>query len=142
MLAAVAPLVGNRRAVGYRDRIGTTQYWSCANGNVLYDDVLALESPMPMCVDASVAVLTGPSTGSSGEGITLTFRGAPKSRSFGAPTAGVPTGNRTFPLPDGSMLVLMGAIGVDVAGDAHLEPIRPEVVTETPLEDAEAWLNE
>ncbi len=56
----------------------------------------------------------------------MAFRGRPESRSFGAPTRGVPTANEGFVLADGSSLNLTVAIGVDRAGVTHEDPIPPD----------------
>jgi carboxyl-terminal processing protease len=56
----------------------------------------------------------------------MAFRGRPATRSFGEPTAGVPTGNGQFVLPDGAQLYLTGGIGVDRAGPTHETRIRPD----------------
>lgn len=97
-------------------------------------------SQMPR-IECPVAILTNEWTGSSGEATLLCFRGLDYVRVFGAPTAGYVSSNKPFSLPDGSQLVL--TIGCDVArtGEAFCDdPIEPDVLTETPLEDALAWL--
>ena len=56
----------------------------------------------------------------------MAFRGRPATRSFGEPTAGVPTGNGQFILPDGAELYLTGGSGVDGTGRAYQTRIRPD----------------
>jgi carboxyl-terminal processing protease len=73
-----------------------------------------------------VAVLTSRLTGSSGEGVVMAFRGRPDSRSFGEPTAGVPTGNAAYPLSDRAELHLTEGIGVDRTGATYQAPIQPD----------------
>ena len=88
-----------------------------------------------------MALLTDDWTGSSGEAVMLCFQGLDYSRTFGIPTAGYASANKTYPLPDGSMLVL--TIGEDVARTGEVfcdDPIAPDVVSETPLEDAIKWI--
>src|SRR5206468_4322951 len=58
-------------------------------------------------------------TASSGEAITISFRGRPGARSFGAPTAGLSTGNEEYALPDGSMLFLTTSIEADRIGHRY-----------------------
>ena len=92
-------------------------------------------------IECPVALLTDDWTGSSGEAVMLCFRGLDYSRTFGIPTAGYASANKTYPLPDGSMLVL--TIGEDVARTGEVfcdDPIAPDVVSETPLEDAIKWI--
>ncbi len=98
-----------------------------------------------------VAVLTSPATASSGEFVTLAFRGCPHSRSFGEPTYGVPTSNYRYELRDGAELVLTVNVGVDRTGHTYDGPISPEHVVKIDwsrlgteddpvLEAARAWL--
>ena len=92
-------------------------------------------------INCPVALLTDEWTGSSGEAVLICFRGLPNTRTFGAPTAGYCSCNQPFALPGGSQLVL--TLGEDIArtGEAFCDdPIAPDVLTETPLEDAVEWL--
>jgi C-terminal processing protease CtpA/Prc len=75
-------------------------------------------------------VLTGPRTASSGEFVTIAFRGRPRTRSFGLPTAGLSTSNSTFPLPDGSMILLTTAVGADRTGTRYGTEIEPDEVVD------------
>jgi carboxyl-terminal processing protease len=49
----------------------------------------------------------------------MAFRGRPGARSFGEPTAGVPTGNSQHRLSDGAELYLTEGIGVDRTGRGY-----------------------
>ena len=101
---------------------------------------VGLEKQAPF--DCPVALLTDDWTGSSGEAVLICFRGLPNTRTFGAPTAGYCSCNQPFALLGGSQLVL--TIGEDIArtGEAFCDdPIAPDVLTETPLEEALKWLN-
>ena len=92
-------------------------------------------------IDCPVALLTNEWTASSGEAVLLCFRGLDSVRVFGGPTAGYASANRPFPMPDGSSLVL--TTGCDVARTGEVfcdDPIDPDELTGTPLEDALAWL--
>jgi C-terminal processing protease CtpA/Prc len=93
-------------------------------------------------MECPVAILTDSLTASSGEATLICFRGLDYVRVFGAPTAGYASANQPFPLPGGDRLVL--TIGCDVARTGEVfcdDPIPPDVLTDTPLEDALAWLN-
>ena len=93
-------------------------------------------------IDCPVALLTDEWTGSSGEAVLLCFRGIEKTRTFGSSTAGYASCNQPFKLPDGSQLVL--TTGTDVARTGEVfcdDPIQPDMLTETPFEDALEWLN-
>jgi hypothetical protein len=117
MLTAVGPVLGDGRALGYRDRDGTTTWYGYRNGAVslvgqpaspTVSHPARLPRPRP-----PVAVLTSRLTASAGEGVAMAFAGRPAARSFGEPTAGVPTGNAQLRLPDGAELHLTMGIGVD-----------------------------
>ena len=100
---------------------------------------VGLEKQAP--IDCPVALLTDDWTGSSGEAVLICFRGLPNTRTFGLPTAGYCSCNQPFALPGGSQLVL--TIGEDIArtGEAFCDdPIAPDMLTETPFEDALEWL--
>lgn len=93
-------------------------------------------------IDCPVALLTDEWTGSSGEAVLLCFRGLENSRTLGSPTAGYASCNQPFKLPDGSQLVLTTGSDVARTGEEFCDdPIQPDVLTETPLEDALEWLN-
>ena len=93
-------------------------------------------------IDCPVALLTDEWTGSSGEAVLLCFRGLENSRTLGSPTAGYASCNQPFKLPDGSQLVLTTGTDVARTGEEFCDdPIQPDVLTETPLEDALEWIN-
>src|SRR5690606_26009803 len=50
----------------------------------------------------AVVVLHDGETASSGEAVVVAFRGRPQSRTFGQPTAGLSTANRSIELADGA----------------------------------------
>lgn len=92
-------------------------------------------------IDCPVAILTDSLTASSGEATLICFRGLDYVRVFGGPTAGYASANQPFPLPGGDHLVLTTACDVARTGEVYCDdPIAPDVLTETPLEDALAWL--
>lgn len=94
-------------------------------------------------IECPVAILTDSLTASSGEATLICFRGLDHVRVFGGPTAGYASANQPFELPGGDRLVL--TIGCDVARTGEVfcdDPIEPDVRTDTPLEDALAWINE
>ena len=62
-------------------------------------------------------------------------------RTFGAPTAGYASGNVTITLPDKSLMALTSSCDVARTGEEFCDdPIEPDVLTETPFEDALSWL--
>lgn len=88
-----------------------------------------------------VALLTNEWTASSGEATLLCFRGLDYARVFGSPTAGYASANQPFTLADGAQMAL--TTGCDVARTGEVfcdDPIDPDVFTQTPVEDAVAWI--
>lgn len=86
--------------------------------------------------DRPVAVLIGPNTASAGEMVAIAFRGRPATRSFGQPSVGQTTSNRTVDLPGGGVLAvassamqdrnaqrLDGALQPDMALDPQADAI-------------------
>src|SRR5438094_6222254 len=74
-----------------------------------------------------VAVMLGPNTASSGEAIAIAFHGRPLTRSFGLPTAGVPTANQQYPLSDGAAINLTVAVDEDRNGNIFWpNPVPPD----------------
>jgi carboxyl-terminal processing protease len=148
MLAALAPLLGPGPLVGYQHRDGTIEPFVLDDSGVVIapgGSVLARapgSRPVRFTVGLPIAVIHGPGTASSGEGVVMALRGRPGVRSFGRPTDGVPTGNQLFELSDGSAINLTVAVGVDYGGDVHESSIAPDVVSDTSggTDEARVWL--
>jgi hypothetical protein len=146
MLTALVPLLGPGPLLGYRDRHGHTDSWTVDDDGT----VIATGWPQPPRSDpirfnagSPIAVLHGRGTASSGEGVVMALRGRPGVRSFGQPTAGVPTGNIGIELSDGSVLALTTAVGVDFTGEVHEAAIDPDVrVVGDAEQEARAWLGD
>lgn len=132
MLSGLSPLLGNEPTGFFRDSKGREVPWRLSIPNVAAPDLSV----------ARVAVLTGAKTASSGEAITVAFRGRPNTRSFGQPTAGLSTANQQFKLPGGAQLGLTTSRFVDRMGRVYGEKIVPDqMAAESELmELAEAWL--
>ena len=81
-----------------------------------------------MATSAPLALLIGSSTASAGEVILMAFHGRENTLTFGAPTRGLSTGNRIFPLSDGAELVLTVAATSDRSGRVHSGSIAPDRV--------------
>lgn len=88
-----------------------------------------------------VAILTDGMTASSGEALTLCFRGLEKVKTFGAPTAGYTSVNMLYSLYDGAQMYLTVAFDKAHTGEIFKETsIEPDVATDSPLEAALEWL--
>ncbi|HEY7395189.1 MAG TPA: S41 family peptidase [Gemmatimonadaceae bacterium] len=141
MLGGLRPFLGEVGLGSFVSAAGSAPLWRASAVDVKPTPALAaLDS-------AYVAVLTGPRTASSGEAVTISFRGRPRTRSFGLPTAGLSTANQNFLLPDGSMILLTVSVEADRTGRRYGEKIDPDEVipegapgTDVQLDRAKAWL--
>lgn len=89
---------------------------------------------------AAVAVLLGPGTASSGEFLAVGLRSVPRVRSFGAPTAGLTTGNQLYPLLNGGMLALTTVRMLDAQSRPVTGRLTPDEEHAEPLVPAAAWV--
>ena len=92
-------------------------------------------------LNVPVAILTDDMTASSGEALTLCFRGLENTRTFGAPTAGYTSVNMLYNMYDGAQMYLTVAFDKARTGEIFKETsIEPDVSTDSPLEAALEWL--
>lgn len=131
MLVAIGPLLGDGPAGFFRAGAGMISGWGYgAGGNAWFggDTMMRLPrtfAPVPP-KEAPVAVLTGPMTASSAEGIVVAFRGVDRAISFGSPTAGFSTGNTGYRLSDGATVLLTELVFGDRLGREYGDKIRPD----------------
>jgi hypothetical protein len=146
MLAALRPFLGTAPLGYFKGRTGLSTSWKTQ-----LDQLHPARASLDLS-DAPLAVLTGPHTASAGEAVVIALKGRPHTRIFGMPTTGVPTGNRTFTLPDGAAIALTTTVELDRAQVEYDGPIAPDV-TMTPgaspsrdadgvLAAAQQWLRE
>ena len=147
MLAGIGPVLGAGEAGRFIDPDGVTTPWSYQPGQALLMSTPMAQVPDPYTVrhpDPPVAVITSKQTASSGEAITVAFRGRPNTRSFGEPTAGLSTGNETYKLSDGATLVLTEVVFADRTGATYGQAVEPDDrsswLSSPPRERASAWL--
>jgi len=150
MLVALGPILGPGPTVGYRHHDGSTDVYELDDeGALIAPDGSVLAAPpagseITYVPGLPIAVLQGGSTASSGEGVLMALLGRPNVRTFGRPTAGLPTGNSLVEFTDGSAVNLTQAIGVDSAGVTHESAIPPQTPTgpsQDALDEAHAWLS-
>lgn len=177
MIAGINPIFGNapasRTLPGYGgdvDRENGRVLWFVNNGTAgVYDPDADRTYPFAKASNpytlkrpgSPVAVLTGPTTASASEAITIGFRGntAVPSRTFGEPTYGVTTGPfGIYLLPDSGYLNITATIMFDRTGHLYGGKIQPdelvtggpqyETLTPTPsasdpvIAAASAWLRQ
>ncbi|HKF36454.1 MAG TPA: S41 family peptidase [Ktedonobacteraceae bacterium] len=129
MLDGVGPILGDGIVGSIVGPDGFKQSWGYFNGQALVGGSTIIVADNPYHLKHAlppVAVLTGPETASAGEAIVVAFRGRPSTRSFGEPTAGVPTANQDFTLSDGALLVLTVALDADRTGRTYDSAIPPD----------------
>ncbi|HET6907755.1 MAG TPA: S41 family peptidase [Mycobacteriales bacterium] len=80
----------------------------------------------------AVAVLQDQGTGSSGEAVLVAFRGQHNVKTFGLPSAGVPSANTLVTLSDGAQLGITEGRDADRTGHIYpnLTPIQPDVIAQ------------
>jgi len=126
MLAGLRPFLGGAGLGTFVSASGSSPMWVAGQ----YVSAEPPQSPVSL-ESAFIAALTGPKTASSGEAVTVAFRGRPRTRSFGQPTAGLSTANQTFPLPDGSMIFLTVSVYADRTGHRYGDKIVPDEIIES-----------
>ncbi|WP_244207364.1 S41 family peptidase [Streptomyces swartbergensis] len=154
MLAVAGPILGDGDVGGFVDAKGKKSVWSIEKGSPFVDgESQGWGASTPIGAgSAPVAVLTSRSTASSGEAVTVALRGRPDTRSFGEETTGIPTGNTSYRLSDGALLLLAVVKDADRTGRTYDGPIPPDEEVadnlgrgskrDPVLEAATAWLSD
>lgn len=112
------------------------------------DGVLRMnESPFPRAelnpvptLPKRIALVIDRGTASSGEILVLAFKGQKNVRSFGQPTAGASSANKSIRLSNGGLLALTTARILDRTGRAHAGPVLPDVATNQAPHAASEWV--
>lgn len=129
MLTGMGPLLGDG-VCGFFVRKAKATPFSYEAGKATYGGNTMCHVTRPVVLSMQqrrqVMVLTGPKTSSSGEILTLAFRGLPYARLIGEPTAGFTTANTTYDLLDGSTLVLSICQEADRTGRIYEGRIAPD----------------
>jgi carboxyl-terminal processing protease len=146
MITGLSPILGDGALVYFVDPTGAKVVWELRdgvafiNGNVVDQNqaTYRIQNEAPR-----VAVLTDALTASAGEAVAIAFKGRSGTRSFGTPTCGASTANQAFPLSNGDMLILTGAVMADRTEKPYGGPVVPDEVIEDPataVERAIEWL--
>jgi hypothetical protein len=98
------------------------------SGDLVSPYLAATDMPFPDVANphAPIAVLIGPGTTSAGELTLVALHGRENTRSFGQPTAGVPTFNIALPLLDGATLGLEVRASIDTDGNVYTGKLQPD----------------
>ena len=152
MLSGLGPILGEGELLSFTrgDSVfGTAHYQNGAvvQGTIRVEPLQPHPTLTPM---PPVAVLTGPQTASAGEAVAVAFRGRPGTRSFGAPTQGLSTGNAPHRLSDGAVIALTEGLMTDRTGvtygselvpdELHAGDANGDMGSDVPLAAALEWL--
>jgi carboxyl-terminal processing protease len=144
MLQGLDPLLGDPPFGYFTSRGTVSSTWTRAHGRLVPMPTNLPPTPPSFTLDhgqAPLAVLIGPGTASSGEMTALALIGRGNVRTFGAPTAGLTTGNSVHPLSDGALLVITSVTVRDRTGKDYSGPIEPDVLAADDAESAAIdWL--
>lgn len=137
MLAGVGPLLGDG-ICGYFVRESSKTTIRYESGVAMHGNTVMCRTSRAVVLDKAqrqqIVVLTGANTSSAGEIVALAFKGMPDVRLIGSATAGLTTGNATYDLIDGSMLVLTVCKEADRHGKLCDGKVMPDdVVVQEPL---------
>jgi carboxyl-terminal processing protease len=129
MLLSVGPILGNGRLIGFTGGKVSDSFVSYSDGTLSGGGHIA-RAPVkvPNIAPApAVAVLTNSMTFSSGEAVTIAFRGRLHTRSFGTSTGGATNSPQIYRLADGATVRVSVVWDIDRRGIVYRNPIKPEV---------------
>lgn len=157
MLTGLGPLLGNGICGYFIDNKQTKSSWFYHDGESGIDSItiakLSVQHYELINNSNPVAVLTGWRTASSGEVVVTAFHNKNNTRSFGARTRGLSTGNANYSLSDGSMILLTTSIYADRLGNVFGKEIKPSEeiyfsyafigqANDPVIKKAKEWINE
>lgn len=129
-LAGIGPVLGNGRVGRFVPPRDGSRWWSYRWGTAWTGWIPQARVPgratRLRTANPPAAVLHGPITASAGEALAISFRGRPRTRSFGERTRGLTSANATIPLSDRAQLVLATAWEADRTDVVHRGPLDPD----------------
>jgi carboxyl-terminal processing protease len=146
MVAGLGPILGEAIVGYFIDPLGAEVNWEYRagaswNGGFLIQRVTSpyrLRREQPR-----VAVLSDNRIASSGEAALIAFRQRANTRSFGQPTCGLSTANRTSTLSDGATLNLTVSTMADRTKTKYGDTVAPDELIDDPsqvIQRAISWL--
>lgn len=141
MLGGLSPLLPDGTLMQFMDRDGSTEQAALRQDGVYLEEELLAPAATTKETGKPVVLLQSDGTSSSAEAVLLSFAEKPDVRSFGAPSAGLTTGNVARTLSDGTVLRITRSYMATASGlSADGGPLQPDVLTEEPLAAATDWL--
>ncbi len=146
MLVSIEPILGDGIVGYFLDNNNNYEVWKVLEGKVFLNseimkqntNLIHLKNEKP-----NVAVLINAKTASSGEAISIAFKGRDKTKFFGTKTFGISTGCKSYTLSDNSRINLAESIFVDRNKTKYGSSIQPDVKCNDneSLQKAIDWLN-
>lgn len=131
MLAGLAPFFKDGIVSYYIDRDGkATDKAAFRNGDFTIDGIVqaTIKNKIPAFKPVKVAVLIGPGTASSGEGVAVVFSQRKKSRLFGEPSAGLANATNGFVFNGEQSYYLISAAYIGTKKKKPVpESVKPDV---------------
>lgn len=143
MLLGLGPILGDGCLGYFEDNKGVKIPWIYRDGKVFIgsDKVMGIENPYQLKnKDKKIGVLIGNTTASSGEATVIAFIGKRNVLLFGEVTYGLTTGNASYELSDGAMLMLTTTNFLDRNKKVYGDVIEPDRFTSEPIRDAMSWI--
>lgn len=146
MLLSIEPILGNGNVGYFLNSNRQYESWKLFEGKAYLNDTLVVTQENVFQLknkNPYVAVLINNKTASSGEAISVAFKGRNKTKFFGDRTYGVSTGCKSYTLSDGSRINLATSTFIDRNHIKYGNSITPDVKckeTET-VEKAIEWIN-
>lgn len=137
MINGLHALMGDAVLGSFVDAAGRQSPWRARSSSCPTTPPDGLQAARP------VAVLIGPKTASAGEMVAISFRGRANTRSFGQPSAGQTTGNRSVELPGGAVLAIASSYTQDRSGRRTDGRLQPDVLLDPQvdmIDSAAQWL--
>lgn len=143
MLAGVAPLLSNGVHGYFVKPDGSKTAWGIYDGQSFLNNqfMIGIEKPSVGNANMPIAVLSSEQTASSGEALLVAVKDKANVRSFGEPSCGMSTSNRSFKLSNGATLNITTAIMASKSGTIFGERIPVDESSSRPVEDAIQWIN-
>jgi C-terminal processing protease CtpA/Prc len=129
MIAGLGPLFSGDTLGSLVDVNNNSEYWKYKDGTYFWEEeeIISVPGFTKLSKKLPIAVLIGNQTGSSGEAVTISFKGNLNTILIGNETWGLTTGNEDFRLSDGSKVLLASTKMVDRNQEIYNSKIVPDI---------------
>lgn len=143
MLAALSPILGNKRLGYFVQPDGTKIQWGTYNNFSVLDNRYQYRFPSQYALrnnDVPVAVLVSNKTASSGEAVLIATRALSYVRTFGQNSCGQSTANKAYKLANGDSLLITQSVMADFNGQLFEHGLDVDEVTDDAFVAASNWI--